>query len=192
VPSSASSASRRLARGVVQPPGDHCQPGIIMRSTRRVHQVVEPIAAGAQNPLAREPTGDRFLQCQRSRLSGQAVGQQPDAEGGFFLFAKLPHRQMGEHHATVPTPGAAGEVIACEDFGRNADLTGEVLDNGGCDIRLNLRKARVLSPEGELAHQAEFRLPPVVNRKPEVVGRERPAYGEFVRRPQPLISTPLT
>ena len=84
------------------------------------------------NPLVREPTGDRFLQCQRSRLSGQAVGDQPGAEYGLFLIAKFAHRQVGDHHAAVPTPRAAGEVIAFEDFSRNADLTGEVHDNGGC------------------------------------------------------------
>lgn len=53
---------------------------------------------------------------------------------------------------------------------RCANLTGEMLDNGGCDIRLNFRKARVLSPEGELARQAELRLLPVIAREPEVVG----------------------
>ena len=157
-----------------------------MRGARRAHQAVEPVAARTQDPLVREPTGDRFLQCQRSRLSGQAVGEQPGAEYGLFLIAKFAHRQVGDHHAAVPTPRAAGEVIAFEDFSRNADLTGEVHDNGGCDIRLNLGKTRVLSPEGELAHQAELRLLSVVDREPEVVGRERPACGEFVRRPQPL------
>jgi hypothetical protein len=163
-----------------------------MRGTRRAHHAGEPVAAGTQDPLAREPAGDGFLQCQRSRLSGQAVGEQPGAEHGLFLITKFAHRQVGDHHAAVPTPGTAGEDIAFEEFGRNADLMGEVLDNGRCDVRLDLGKACVFSPEGELAHQTELRLLAVVNREPEVVGGKRPAFGEFVRDHSRFIGMPLT
>ncbi len=138
-----------------------------MRSTRRAHQAVEPATAGTQDPLAREPTGDRLLQCQPSRLSGQAVGEQPGAEGGLFLFAKLAHLPMGEHHAAVPSLRAAGELIAFEDSGRNADLTGKVFDNGGCDIRLDLWKARVHSPGLRLEGADQQRLQ-ITTRKPSI------------------------
>lgn len=57
---------------------------------------------------------------------------------------------------------------------RHVDLAHQMLGNCGDDVGFQIGEARVLTPEGELAQEAEPRLLAVISREPHVVRRQRP------------------
>jgi hypothetical protein len=58
-----------LAGSSIEAIGDTLQRRIVMRDTRRSHDAVEAVCAGADDPTASKPRADLVFQCRRTELA---------------------------------------------------------------------------------------------------------------------------
>ena len=95
-------------------------------------------------------------------------------------------REAIENKLSVPSPRAASKRVALDILRRRTKLAREVRDHGRRKVRFLVGKTTLRAPERQLRGEPEPAGIGIADDKGEVIGRQRPALVELVRRPQPL------